>query len=507
MILKNKILDEESIPDPENLIKSIAEQGYSLETSLADLIDNSISANASEIEILIDTNSEPFILFIADNGNGMTEDKLKSNMQFPSSSPENIRNTNDLGRFGLGLKTASFSQTRCFTVISRKKGESGYNARTWDVEYLKEKKKWNIIINTQNEIDNLLSIYRKLSKSFLNEFSNYNPNTIVIWQGLYKFENYLESSNKSLALKKELTEVTSEYLSLVFHRFLENKKKPLKIRINNNLIKPFNPFPDSEESGLRKLELNQTLFQTDKLKIEGYILPSRSLVESKGNSQWTMQNKSLMDMEGLYIYRLDRIILYGGWNGIIKKSPRLQLARLKVNIGNSVDHYFHLNVAKSSIVIPYELRIAFLRYISDLKTEAEKEYYNKGLKMVSTTEVSSKDLLFIRKASNRGMLLELNPTFPLLKNLFNELNDEQLKQLNVIIRIVNTTINRIRQVHENVRFNSIAEGSNINDGTLLIAINKLKESGLTSNQIKENIIPALGIEYDTLPEQILKLLK
>lgn len=106
---------EDSSPNPEFLIKSIAEQGYSLESALADLMDNSISAKADKIEVLIKTDEEPFTLFLADNGDGMDEEVLKKNMQFPSNSPDDKRDGADLGRFGLGLKTASFSQTRRFT--------------------------------------------------------------------------------------------------------------------------------------------------------------------------------------------------------------------------------------------------------------------------------------------------------------------------------------------------------------------------------------------------------
>ena len=101
---------EDVTPNPEFLIKSISEQGYSFEAALADLIDNSISADASQIEILIDTNKTPYTLFIADNGKGMNEAELKNCMRFPSQSPDDVRVNSDLGRFGLGMKTASFSQ-------------------------------------------------------------------------------------------------------------------------------------------------------------------------------------------------------------------------------------------------------------------------------------------------------------------------------------------------------------------------------------------------------------
>ena len=122
--------DENCVPNPEYLIKSIAEQGYSLETSVADLIDNSVSADASAIEVLTDTQKIPFRVFIADNGSGMSPAELRKNMNFPSSSVDENRRKNDLGRFGLGMKTASFSQTRAFTVITRTTGTATYAART-----------------------------------------------------------------------------------------------------------------------------------------------------------------------------------------------------------------------------------------------------------------------------------------------------------------------------------------------------------------------------------------
>ena len=130
------LIFEDSIPNPEYLIKSISEQGYTLESALADLIDNSISAKASNIEVLTDLEDARFKLFIADDGDGMTETELIRNMKFPSALMEHIRDRVDLGRFGLGMKTASFSQTRRFTVLSKKKNDQYYHARTWDVDYL-----------------------------------------------------------------------------------------------------------------------------------------------------------------------------------------------------------------------------------------------------------------------------------------------------------------------------------------------------------------------------------
>jgi hypothetical protein len=493
-------------PNPEYFIKSIAEQGYSLESSLADLMDNSISANADKIEVLVKMDQEPFTLFVADNGIGMDEETLKASMQFPSKSPEEKRDTYDLGRFGLGMKTASFSQTRCFTVLSKKKGVEKYCGRTWDVNYLEKIGKWRLLVNTQEEIAEIIQKYRSLSEGHLNRFDNFDANTIVVWNGLYKFENYLEDDYRQSALKKQISEVTTDYLSLVFHRHMERKVNPLRIRINNNLITPFNPFP-THLSDFRPIEYKQKQFSTDTIKIEGFVLPSRSIDESHSNSIWTTKNRSLMDMEGIYIYRTDRLIHFGGWNGLIKKAPRLQLARLRVDIGNSVDHLLHLNVAKSQVEIPHDLSTAFEKYIDELKTQAEREFFNKGIRKFTSNRKENNVHLFDRKASNKGTILELNSNFPLLKSLMGDLKAEQLIKMNLLIRMINTRINVIRQTHEEKSFVGIQEQDGLTTLDLAICVKELIESGLSAELIKKEILPNLGFNLSTIPSEITQMLE
>lgn len=505
-IVKTGFICEDASPNPEYLIKSIAEQGYSLETSLADLMDNSISANANKIEILVDPDSEPFRLFLADNGDGMTEKGLSQNMQFPSNSPENPRGIVDLGRFGLGMKTASFSQTRKFTVLSKTKGQIKFSARTWDVDYLKDNG-WKIIVNSESEINELIGQYQKLSREYFNEFEDFKANTIVVWSGLYKFESYMIEGKRNEALKKEINEVTADYLSLVFHRFIERKHNPLQIRINNIQVQAFNPFPE-EEKDFRQIEPKQSQFSCDVIKIEGFVLPSRTIEETKnGLSKWTTRYRGLMDMEGIYVYRADRIILFGGWHGIIKKAPRLQLARLRVEVGNKVDHLLHLNVAKSQIVIPHELRIAFEHYIDDLKVEAEREFYNRGIRKFSGEKAQNNAQLFERSNSSKGSLLEVNSNFPLIKNLHESLSVAQNSKLNLIFRMINTRINSIRRVHEEKDFVGIEEKDGIGIDELENNIIDLLNTEVTKEMIKEEILPHLGFRFSSLPESIKSLLK
>lgn len=488
-------------PNPEFLIKSIAEQGYSLETALADLMDNSITANASRIEVLTKIDEEPFTLFLSDNGDGMSKETLKKNMQFPSKSPEDLRESNDLGRFGLGLKTASFSQTRVFTVLSRKKGNDFFSGITWDVNHLKDTGRWEIIINTEKEISDIIKQYNNISNSLLNSSKEFKPNTIIVWRGLYKFENFLDVKKKQDALKEEITNTTSEYLSIVFHKFLERETSRLEIRINNTLVKPFNPFPKpNDKNNIRALSPLHSTFGDDIIKIQGFVLPNKSIKETKENSNpWTPQNKSLMDMEGLYIYRADRLILFGGWNGLIKKMPRLQLGRLKIDIGNKVDHLFHLNVAKSQINIPHDLKNSFLRAIVDLKSEAQKEYFNHGLKTFTQRPTEHSSELFYKTATNKGVLLRINDEFPLLKSLKSSLSNKQKAELNFILKMSSNLINKVRQV-DNVQLTGNVENDGISIDEIVKSIIELLKLGMSKEQIKKDILPNLGIKIITHEE-------
>jgi hypothetical protein len=470
-------------------------------------MDNSISADADNIEILLDLDVEPFTLFLVDNGNGMSEEKLQAAMQFPSKSPDDDRNKNDLGRFGLGLKTASFSQTRKFSVITRDKDNEEYSGRTWDVDILRTEG-WKLVINTQEEIKELVGRYTRLSSEYLNRVEDFEPSTIVIWHGLYKFEDYIENANRLTALKREITEVTSEYLSLVFHRFMERKNFPLRVRINNKLLTPFNPFPASEK-GLRKVQFKQRIFGEDFIKMEGFVLPVGAIEESeKGNSIWVTKYMGLMEMEGVYIYRADRIILFGGWNGLIKKAPRLQLARLRVEIGNAADHLLHLNVAKSQVIIPHDLKEAFSKYIQNLKEEAVREYYNRGNKKISATPSKSEIQLnlFNKNASNKGVVLNFNKEFPLYKSVSQSLEFRENGHFLALMKMVETAVNNIRNTHSPEQYRG-AEETSISTKELSVSIDEFLRNGLDKKTIIKDILPLLGFDVDSLPQEVLKELE
>lgn len=490
----------DATPNPEFLIKSIAEQGYTLESALADLIDNSISAGANLIEILYDIKDGNISLYVVDNGNGMSKDELKKNMQFPSSSLEIDRGINDLGRFGLGMKTASFSQTRKFTTLSREKGLMIYNAATWDVNHLKTKKKWEIIINSSDEIDKIIFSYSELSKNCICEFSDFVPNTIIKWEGLYKFENYIETKNLEIAFSNEMESTVTEHLGLVFHRFIEKDISHLKIKINNTIIDSFNPFPENG-FGLRSLELRVKPFGKDNLKIQGFVLPI-SAKNPENSKIWTTEKKGLADLEGLYIYRSDRVIFYGGWNGLIKKHPHLQLSRLKIDVGNLNDNKLQLNVSKSNIIFPFEHRLSLLRCLSELNDESKKEYANNGLKFKPFKDKKENFELLNRIYSTKGLKVEINEKYPLLKILLDELDLSQKSKLNMLFKSISTEINKIKHVHEEQQLIGIEEKDGVNIEEIIEIIEKLKENGMNKQSICDSFLKGMGFNTHKLPEEI-----
>ncbi|WP_291122147.1 ATP-binding protein [Empedobacter sp. UBA7620] len=498
----------DATPNPEFLIKSIAEQGYSFETAIADLIDNSISAKAKRIEILSDYQSNQFTLFIADNGCGMTADILYKSMLFPSTSPEEIREKKDLGRFGLGLKTASFSQTRNFTVISKSINDNNFTGYTWDVNHLKRTGKWEIIKNSEEEIESILNSYYTLSKNEIASDPNFEVQTLIVWNNLYKYDDFLENKNKIEAFKTDITFDTSDYLSIVFHRFLDGDQVPkLTIRINNTILESFNPFPDPTKYNVRALQPSNLEYNSDFVEIQGYVLPSNSIGESKESENiWTPRNKSLSDMEGIYVYRENRLILFGGWQQIIKKQDRFKLARLKVEIGNSADHIFHLNVSKSQIKIPFELKVAFKNAIEQLVYQAEKEFYNRNNKSRVISDNKKSASLFVKEFTNKGTLLIFNDEFPILKEFKSSLSKHQLSQLNVLLKLTSNTLNSIRK-EDDISFYNDQEKDGYSTKDLEVIVSNLFAQGFEKEFIKNVVLSNLGINSENIPEPIKELMK
>lgn len=426
-------------PPPVYFIKSISEQGYSLSTAIADLIDNSIAAGASRVEILIDTNNRPLKLYVADDGKGMESDELTENMRFPSADLDLERGAGDLGRFGLGLKTASFSQARKFTVISKLKGSTdNYEGRTWDVEYLKTtNNEWTLIVESHDRVTVSVDDFNNLSGAFHSFDPQFVPQTLIVWNTLYKIEKLKTRTE----LNDEIEELRN-HLSLVFHRFIANKK--LCIRLNNSIVPVFDPFPVHETD---VQSVSESYWQVDNgfIKFQGIILPKRALEESKSEeSNWNISGKSLEELQGIYVYRNDRLINYGGWLRSIPRSIQLQFGRVRVDISSLNDALFHINVAKASLKIPFSLKKAMADMIGLVARQAGKEYRERIVSNVIRSKVTSSGLSLISKdVTSVGPILRINTEFELIRQLKETLGIEEVQKLDIIFDLLEKKLNQI----------------------------------------------------------------
>ncbi len=139
-------------PSPLPLIESLRDIGYSMETAIADIIDNSITAKATNVWIRFSWNFDNPWIAIIDDGYGMTENVLIEAMRFGSKNPRDDRPEDDLGRFGLGMKTASFSQCRHLTVLSKQNRH--LSCCDWNLDKIASDYR-------QNENNEWLSVYRE----------------------------------------------------------------------------------------------------------------------------------------------------------------------------------------------------------------------------------------------------------------------------------------------------------------------------------------------------------
>ncbi|TXB66175.1 ATP-binding protein [Vicingus serpentipes] len=326
-------------PSPSSMLGSLRSIGYNLKTALADIIDNSIAAGASNIEIINnDLNSganELDWVAIVDDGKGMTRDGIADAFTLGGKGVDAIRSESDLGRFGLGLKTASFSQCKRLTVISKTE-YTELASLIFDIDYI-GKNGWKVFDSINPE-----SILEKIKIRLKDpDFFEKEAWTIVFWENLDKIEvnNY---SNYYRQIEKVI-----EHFSLVFHKF----DSIINIFVNNTEIEFWNPFEGATSTS--QIEIPFDSFG-NKFKFRGHVLRHRS--EFKNESQYNLQSKfgTFFHNQGIFVYRNKRLIYRGGWLGLLNREHHHILARVEIDLSNSneSDTAWDVNISKSSVRIP-----------------------------------------------------------------------------------------------------------------------------------------------------------
>ena len=245
-------------PSAARLLESMRDIGYSFESALADIVDNSISAEATQIHITndLDEEDEPYLASL-DNGRGMSSDGLTAAMRHGSRSPREVREAGDLGRFGLGMKTASFSQCRRLTVVSSVNGER--SARCWDLDQVVERDEWILRILDQAAIAHL---------PLVEEMSS--TGTLVLWQKLDRLDALGPHPDQVYEALNAMFSTARPHLALTFHRFIapEPGDGTVKVEISVNgapldALDPFarlmSPQSDPHEAEVLRMDQGQIL--------------------------------------------------------------------------------------------------------------------------------------------------------------------------------------------------------------------------------------------------------
>ena len=355
----------DATPHAAALIEGLRDIGYSLETAISDVIDNSITAGAHRIQINTETFSEEPFIAIIDDGAGMTEDELVAAMRPGSRNPLATRDEPDLGRFGLGLKSASFSQCRRLTVVSRKSGQT--SAAIWDLDDVAERNEW--AVQLPDGVTGIPSV------------EHLGPTgTLVLWQKLDRLTGgYSHNAAKRAEVINQRIAETERHLRLVFHRFME-EAKPLRILLNGRLLRPLDPFVRMNLATIADPEEKLPQSRGD-VQIQSFTLPHH---KQMGKTEWEDVGgpEGHLKSQGFYLYRGKRLILHGTWFGLCRQSELTKLSRVRIDIPNSMDADWKIDVKKSSAQLPPVVRDRLKKVIKRILDGSKRTYRKRGQKLV-----------------------------------------------------------------------------------------------------------------------------
>jgi Histidine kinase-, DNA gyrase B-, and HSP90-like ATPase len=347
---------------------SLRDMGYDLPAALADLLDNSIDAGARCVTIDLGTDWRGSYLRVADDGGGMTERVLEEAMRYGSSRHYT---TDDLGNFGLGLKTASLSHCKRLTVATRTTRKGPIRIRRWDLDHIAQTDAW--LLERPRRTDAREELVQPLSAG---------PGTVVLWEKLDRIMGSRRPGGQAALRKAE--QVATElrlHLGMIFHRFLagEVPGRRLRLLINGDPVHPWDPYA-LDEPLTQRLPLQHLAFEHDGQEysavVRPYVLPQQHQFSSSdahdragGPNRWNRQ-------QGLYIYRRDRLIQSGSWNRLRTMDEHSKLARIALDIPPGADEAFHVDVAKMSVGLPDDLRTR-LRVLAAAVVAVAQEAYRR----------------------------------------------------------------------------------------------------------------------------------
>jgi hypothetical protein len=400
--------------------------GYDLETAIADIIDNSITAGAKTVRIIISEEGRSSWIALADDGSGMDEKTLVRAMTFGGISPSAPRDSNDLGRFGLGLKTASLSQCRRLTVLTRAPGGKVF-VRCWDIDVIEATNQWALLRSAQTPY---------LEQRFTKDLQSQKSGTVVLWEVLDRLGHEDGDAEIADRLQRAVPQI-EEHLAMVFHRFLEDSDG-LKILIGGEAVTPWDPFM-TDEKAVQMLGEERLEHLGHEVTVRPYVLPHVSKLAAEAHRRGAGP-RGWADQQGFYIYRNRRLLVAGSWLrlGFVKEEHN-KLARIRLDFPNDLDFAWDINVRKSRAVPPDALRSDLKRIAKKTRAVATSIYRHRGASI--EREHQQQVFLWQKKVKHDKVFYHINREHPAVATLLRKAGEYGIKaDVLQFLRIVEDTI-------------------------------------------------------------------
>lgn len=470
------------------LVESTRSIGYSFEAAVADIIDNSISASATEVRICF-SSRDPQWLCIEDNGWGMTPVELENAMRYGSQSSTNVRRKDDLGRFGLGLKMASLSQCRKVTVMTKKDGVTC--AACWDLDYIIQQKNWSLQFYSEEDLEDMPRyLYLKLKDS----------GTVVTWE---RFDRLKQGAAQITKAFDEKIELTRKHISLVFHRFLndENPKSRIMMYFNGEVVKGIDPFL-TKHPATQPLSEQVLRIASEEIRVKPYVLPYISKM-SKQDIAAIGGKEELRQQQGFYIYRNKRLIIWGTWFRLIKHNELGKLARVRVDIPNSLDSIWEIDIKKSRASLPHFIKKNLVDIVENTVGRSERVYKYRG------RNVQTDNLVHVwNPIDDRGRFqYQINRELPVIKMLEANLTEGGEAILDAFIKMLEDAF-----PYSDVYYRMAKSEANVTEGALDTSdvysmaeqmVHQVEEMGLDVNAFLKTMDRMdFFVKYPTVVAQI-----
>jgi len=466
----NKLQKAEATSKASSMIETFRAIGYSLETAIADIIDNSISAQARNIYINRIWRGGKSIITIKDDGKGMNSDEIIQAMRPGSQNPLSDRFETDLGRFGLGLKTASFSQCRKLSVLSKHKDFTPA-FWSWDLDYVAESDKWELL--------------QWIPQEFTGELDNMQSGTLVVWTDLDRILPLYTAEEDEKAKRKfsDSLDKVKNHIAMIFHRFIE--EKTIKIFWSEHEIEAWNPFCTNES----KTQERPTENINGGIIMKGYVLPHKNNFSTESAYRKAEGINGYPAMQGFYVYRGKRLLLIGDWLGLFRKEEHYKLVRIQIDLPNSLDTDWQVDIKKSKAYPPAICKEQLESYAKEIRNIGCEVYRHKG-KILKQRAGQNFQPLWEEKVKDGKWFFVINRRNTIIENLKELARVQPEQAINRILHIIEENLPtkaiyiKIAENDDKEKTHFSDEYSNIVKSTLALIFDNQIKQGKTPEQAK-----------------------